>query len=267
MNFNPHPTLMFLSRLIPGCTLCLSFCLPLSGAEGPTELPKPTSRTERVIEGWTVRIDDRWLQAPNEKTGVRVIHSLESRLSDIKAVVAPEWLEKLQKFKIVVDMTHGKLVPMQYHPEAEWLKENGYATDLAKCVHIPKADELIAPRQINVQPWCVLHELAHAYHDQVLGFEDKRILAAFEKYKASGHGDATLLITGKRVRHYALTNEKEFFAEMTESYFATNDFFPFNRAELMEAEPEIYQLMATIWGPIQSGHAPAKSSDKPTTKP
>jgi len=259
--------LMTLSRMIFGSAMYTGLCLASPGAETPTELPKPTSRTERVIEGWTVRIDDRWLQAPNDATGAQVIHSLESRLSDIKAVVAPQCVEKMQKVKIVVDMTHGKLIPMQYHPEAEWLTENGYATDLAHCVHIPKADELIAPRQINVQPWCVLHELAHAYHDQVLGFEDKRILDVFEKYKASGHGDATLLITGKHVRHYALTNEKEFFAEMTESYFGTNDFFPFNRAELMEAEPEIYQLMVTIWGPMQTGHAQAKSDDKPAAKP
>jgi hypothetical protein len=48
----------------------------------------------------------------------------------------------------------------------------------------------------------VLHELAHAYHDQVLGFEEPRIRAAYERYKASGHGDASLLFDGKRVRHY-----------------------------------------------------------------
>jgi hypothetical protein len=38
----------------------------------------------------------------------------------------------------------------------------------------------------------------------------------------------------------------EFFAEMTEAYFGVNDFFPFNRAELKEAEPEIYRLMVEI---------------------
>jgi hypothetical protein len=115
------------------------------------------------------------------------------------------------------------------------------------------AAELLDPRQINVQPWCVLHELAHAYHDLVLGFDEVRIRDAYARYKKSGHGDKALLITGERVRHYALTDQKEFFAEMTEAYFGTNDFFPFNRGELMTAEPEIYQLMQTIWGPVQTG--------------
>jgi len=30
-----------------------------------------------------------------------------------------------------------------------------------------------------------------------------------------------------------------------------NDFFPFNRAELITAEPEIFQLLQSIWGPVQ----------------
>jgi hypothetical protein len=55
---------------------------------------------------------------------------------------------------------------------------------------------------------------------------------------------------GKRVRHHALTDQKEFFAEMTEAYFGLNDFFPFNRAELMTAEPEIFELLQAIWGPV-----------------
>jgi hypothetical protein len=93
----------------------------------------------------------------------------------------------------------------------------------------------------------ILHELAHAYHDQVLGFDEPRIKEAYEKYKKSGRGEKALLYDGKRVKHYALTNHKEFFAEMTESYFGVNDFFPFNRAELKEAEPEIHALMADIW--------------------
>ena len=65
--------------------------------------------------------------------------------------------------------------------------------------------------------------------------------------KKSGRGDKTLLYDGRRVRHYALTNQMEFFAEMTEAYFGVNDFFPFNRAELKESEPEIYALLKEVW--------------------
>ena len=116
-----------------------------------------------------------------------------------------------------------------------------------KCVHLPRAADVATRRNINEQPWCILHELAHAYHDQKLDFDEPRIKAAHEKFKESGHGDAALLYNGKRVKHYGLTNQMEFFAEMTESFFGVNDFFPFNRAELQETEPELFQLLTEIW--------------------
>ncbi len=211
------------------------------------EPPKPTAHTNREVEGWTVRVDNRLLHAPNKALCSRALRFLEGKLLDIKAVVPAERVKQLQAVTIVLDLTHGKLTSMQYHPGADWLVENGYSPDLVKCVHIPVAADLPTPRNINEQPWVILHELAHAYHDQVLSFEDPRIIEAYERYKKSGHGDATLLYDGRRVRHYALTDHKEFFAEMTEAYFGVNDFFPFNRAELITSEPELYALLKTIW--------------------
>jgi PQQ-like domain len=215
--------------------------------QAPAEPAKPTSHSTRKIEGWTVKIDDRLLQTPNEEVGKKALRFLENKLFDITVVVPKDRVRKLQKVTIVLDLSHGKLTSMQYHPSAGWLKANGYSPDLAKCVHLPRAADLPTKRNINEQPWVILHELAHAYHDQVLGFDNVRIREAYDNYKKSGHGDKTLLYNGKRVRHYALTNPKEFFAEMTEAYFGVNDFYPFTRAELRESEPEIYSLLREIW--------------------
>jgi hypothetical protein len=212
------------------------------------EPDKPPSHTERKLEGWTIRVDDRLLRGPDEALGTRALRFLEGKLNDIRAVVPEDKLKSLQAVVIVLDSSHGNLRAMQYHPSAGWLKANGYSADLAKCVHIPRAADLPTRRNINEQPWVILHELAHAYHDQVLGFDEPRIREAYEKYKRSGRGDQTLLHNGKRVKHYALTTPMEFFAEMTEAYFGVNDFFPFNRAELKEHEPEIFELLANIWG-------------------
>jgi len=220
----------------------------LRAADPPKPEPaKPTSHTVRKIEGWSVRVDDRLLKAPDDELGTNALRFLENKLADLKVVVPADKVKKLQSVVIVLDQTHGKLGPMQYHPSAGWLQGNGYSTDLAKCVHLPRAADLATKRNVREQPWVILHELAHAYHDQVLDFEEPRVKAVYEKYKASGRGEKTLLYDGKRVKHYALTNHKEFFAEMTESYFGSNDFFPFNRAELKESEPEIYELMVQIW--------------------
>jgi hypothetical protein len=240
------------------------FAAPLATAraEEKPEPPKPASRTVRNIEGWTVRVDDRLLHGPDEATGARALKLLDAQLAEIKSVVAEDRLAKLQAVAIVLDLTHGKLRPMQYHPDAGWLESHGYARDLVKCVHIPDAAGFVSPRHNNEQPWVVLHELAHGYHNQALGFGEARILKAWERYKASGHGDSVLSISGKRRRHYALTDQKEFFAEMSEAYFGMNDFFPFNRAELKVEEPEIFELLQTIWGPVAASTkpAPAKAS-------
>jgi hypothetical protein len=37
---------------------------------------------------------------------------------------------------------------------------------------------------------------------------------------------------------------------MTECYFGSNDFYPFVTGELKQAEPEIFNLMAELWGPL-----------------
>jgi hypothetical protein len=99
----------------------------------------------------------------------------------------------------------------------------------------------------------ILHELAHAYHDQFLGFDHPEIMVAYQRYRDGGKGDATLLYDGQRVKHYALTDQKEFFAEMTEAFLGSNDFYPFNRAELLDTEPEIYRLLARIWRDSEQG--------------
>ncbi len=123
------------------------------------EPAKPTGHTPCDIEGWQVRVDDRLLEPANEAVLARALKFLESRLFDLKVLVAPDPLVKLQTVSIVLDLTHGKLRSMQYHPDAGWLRENGYATNLVKCVHIPVVADLVTARNINQQPMVVLHEL------------------------------------------------------------------------------------------------------------
>jgi hypothetical protein len=38
---------------------------------------------------------------------------------------------------------------------------------------------------------------------------------------------------------------------MTEAYFGSNDFHPFNRAQLKTEFPKLYDLLAEIWGPLR----------------
>ncbi|QDU22362.1 M90 metallopeptidase family protein [Urbifossiella limnaea] len=227
--------------------------LPVAPPPRPV-VPLPAAHTTHVIEGWNVRVDDRLKLPGNDDLRRTSLRFLENKLADIIIVMPPDRLAKLRKVTIQLDLDYGQIGPMQYHPSAGWLKNNGYATNLAKCVHLPRAADLATKRNVSDMPWVILHELAHAYHDQVLGFDNPRVREAFEAYRASGRGEKALLYDGRRVKHYALTNPMEFFAEMTEAYFGVNDFFPFTRAELKESEPAIYELMADVWTrPLPAG--------------
>ncbi|MEW6306249.1 MAG: metallopeptidase [Verrucomicrobiota bacterium] len=241
-------------------TLLLSLCV-LRGAEQPgkapsksasppaeaAEAPKPASHETRSLEGWTIHIDQRLLEGPDKALGGRAVRLLGDRLYEIKLVVPAERVRQLQEVPIWLDLTHGKLKRMQYHPSAAWLRANGYATNLVKCAHIPVAAEFANPQHHRTQPWCVLHELAHAYHDRVLGFEHEGIKTAWLRAVEGKKLESVLRINGRMDRHYALMDQKEFFAEMTEAYFGMNDFYPFNRAELQQSDPETFKLLREIW--------------------
>ena len=49
-------------------------------------------------------------------------------------------------------------------------------------------------------------------------------------------------------RAYALTNPAEYFAETSEAFFSTNDFFPFVRKELERIDPHGCAMLARLWG-------------------
>ena len=58
----------------------------------------------------------------------------------------------------------------------------------------------------------------------------------------SSHATSIVLFT---------TTHKEYFAEVTESYFYRNDFFPFVLAELKRHDASVHDLLVEIWGPVE----------------
>jgi hypothetical protein len=228
------------------------FFATIASATDPAANPPalPTAHTTRDIEGWKVRVDDRLLKGEGAALGERALKLLTARLVAITIIVPEKSLAKLRAITIQLDLNYGDLRSMQYHPEAGWLKEHGYSESLAKCVHIPETEDFLSPYENHRMPWVVLHELAHAFHDQVIGFDEARVTAVWKKFCDSGKYKSVLTSPGNKREHYGLTDQKEFFAEMTESYFGSNDFYPFVTGELKEVEPEIFALMTEIWGPL-----------------
>ena len=240
------------------CWLVLAACCP-AVADDTKSSPSHTRKNAegvkfdpvvKPIEGWTVHIDPQLLEGEHRETGVRALQMLASHLQRIAILVPEDRLAKMRKLEIWIEHHHPTLGAMQYHPEVNWLKSHGHDPRLAKKVHITRAASLLSRHQMIKHPAVVLHELAHAYHDQCLGFGDRRIIEAYKKAKASGTYEKVLLYNGRRVRHYALNDHKEYFAEGTEAYFYRNDFYPFVRAELKEHDPTLHDLLVEIWGPL-----------------
>lgn len=203
---------------------------------------------EKQIEGWTIHIDPALLSGEHEKDGELALKMLQNHLQRIAILVPEKQLADLRKVGIWIEWSHPELGSMQYHPGEEWLTDNGYDPRLVKKVHIPQAKELYSRQQMLKHPAVILHELAHAYHDQFLDFEHAGILDAYKSAMEKGNYKKVMLFDGRTVEHYATTNHKEYFAEATEAFLYRNDFYPFVAGELKIHDPKAFELLTQIWG-------------------
>jgi len=243
--------------------LCCLFLFTIGRfVEGGETQAASDSKPERVtgvrfdpvvkeIEGWMVHVDPALLDGEHLEEGARALSMLANHLERIALLMPEERLCEMRKLEIWIEHHHPTLGAMQYHPNIGWLKSHGHDPRLAKKVHITRASSLLSRSQLVKHPAVVLHELAHAYHDQVLSFDRPDIIQTYEKAKSDGTYERVLLYTGKYVRHYAMKDHKEYFAEATEAYFYRNDFYPFVRAELKEHDPTLHDLLVEIWGPLE----------------
>lgn len=207
--------------------------------------PIPSTQYEnQIVEGWTVHVNRRLLRQEAD-LGAQALKLLGAKLYDITRAVPPKPLEELRKVPLWLGVDDGPNERAQYHPSREWLEAHHFNPEKAKAVEIGSARAFL--RAERDQPSLVLHEMAHAYHDRVLTFQDPRILEAWREAKKGGTYDSVLRISGQKERHYALTDAQEYFAEGTEAFLGTNDFYPFVRAELRVHDPRLFHLMEEIW--------------------
>jgi hypothetical protein len=207
--------------------------------------------TER-LEGWTLKVDRAVFSAENRAAWQEARRELHAQLIAITRAVREPRLGQLRRITVWVHNKGPWTQCMAYHPSAEWLRENGLNPDMAKGIEI--GDIRTFDAWTRDQPWMVLHELAHGFHDRFLqeGFGNPAVAYAFRQAQEGSRYERVLRISGRTERHYALTNPMEYFAEATEAYFGRNDFFPFVRPELAQFDPAGYRLMQEVWGPPAS---------------
>ena len=201
----------------------------------------------RDLVGWTLHISPKIDAAALNKA----LPLLQAQLEEIVRVVPAKAVVELQKVPLWINPEYPKVPPRaEYHPGAGWLKENGRDPAMAKGIEFTNVR--IFEAETRRMPNFALHELAHAFHDRVLGFEHPQIEAAYQKAKAAGLYDRVQRQDSegrKRLdRAYAMTNAKEYFAECSEAFFTKNDFYPFTKEELQKHDPEMFALLTKLWG-------------------
>ena len=201
------------------------------------------------LNGFEVRVEIRALEINEERTQ-EAIDLLEENLQEVTTLSLNDAImEALQSVVIFVDWNTSNRTAL-YHPSLTWLQDNGYTEEKYRSVEIPNLTMYLENTRLN-HPYIILHELAHAYHHQVLGSSDEFITEAFENARANGLYRDVTYDTGTEVIHaplsYAYTNEREYFAELTETYFGWNNYFPFIRTELETYDSVGYEMIEIAW--------------------
>jgi hypothetical protein len=227
-----------MKKVVLICAVLSIFCVA-SGRYTPT-----SDYTVQKIEGWKVLVNNELL-SDHTRLAEDVLKLLKHQLYQIARVVPDKVLEELRRVPIWVEYKAPWHPCMCYHPSRQWLSEHDFNPEKERSVEIANAENFL--KWTLDQPWMVLHELAHSYHHCVLGYDNPEVRQAYQKAVKSKRYESVLHINGQSRRSYALSNDQEYFAESTEAFFGTNDFYPFVRSELQQHDPHMYQLLKKLW--------------------
>jgi dipeptidyl-peptidase-4 len=195
------------------------------------------------VEGWTVFVQKEL----DKKDDLRepVLDLLRVNLRQIANRLPVPVVKRLREVEVRMHLNRDGCPGGVYHPSSVWLKEHDLPENWGRGIEFGNARNFLSwARQ---QPAMVLHELSHAWHHQVLGNNRSDIIQALDDLKKAGSLDEVLYVTGGTQRAYALNNQMEFFAEMSEAWWATNDMYPFVRGEIMDAFPGVAAMMEACW--------------------
>lgn len=231
-------------------------------------LDPPTSAYKKVsIRGFTVFVHPELHQ--NQALADEALQELEQSLEAIAHIVPLEKLSVLQKTVIWLELTQPKppssndlpepdspvsegektfIIGTYYHYSPKTLLNMGFNPDKATGVGIVDVNTFVQYSH-NQQLRLVLHEMAHAYHHQVLGGERYTdVVVAYGQAVAQKLYESVEYADGGEGRAYALWSQFEYFAELSVVYFAQNEYYPFTRADLQKHDPVGYRLMQKVWG-------------------
>jgi uncharacterized protein (TIGR03066 family) len=207
------------------------------------------------IEGFTVLVSDDangHLDDPHYKFTPQ--QALQLELKTITELFKVHSVKLLRRVLIWVEWNHmlkdanGRTSTPEalyygYSPEA--MLQAGMNPLKSNSIIILRLDMLTEEHQpgLDYGRCVILHEMAHAVHHQILGFNNSDVKAAYAQAM-----DQKLYGPDR----YIATNDREFFAETTCAYFGQLHHYPRTRDELRKHDPFSCKLMETVWGKQKS---------------
>ncbi|MCL1920052.1 MAG: hypothetical protein FWG50_03080 [Kiritimatiellaeota bacterium] len=225
--------------------LMMLLAQPLLAQELPYT-PTPDYQVS-LRRGFSVLVNPAILAHAEEAKAFR--DELDKQLADLHRVLPKDKLTALLPVRIWVEWEKKPNGAAEYHPSANWLRDNGYNPEKAGGVEVSNIRNFVRWSR-DAQPAMLLHEMAHAYMFRFVkpgSANYDALKKAFDRAVETGIYDAVEYIGGGKKKAYALTDINEYFAELTEAYFLKNDFYPFTRDDLKTHDPEGYAVLRAIW--------------------
>jgi hypothetical protein len=200
-----------------------------------------------LIEGWSVGVD-RSMDENAAALTSQVRSMLHGNLRELSQRLPAKRVEELRRVPIFVWIGSGpKHGSGAYYSNGSGFND-GSAPPAAITGGIAIDDPQSVIRWLEAVPSGMLHELTHAYHEQVLGIDDPNIAAAYQNAVDHHLYENVANRSGQIVaRSYALTNKSEYFALLTQAYYWKSGFYPFVNSELQGYDPDGYDLVRAKW--------------------
>ena len=208
-------------------------------------------KNEKYIDievlGWKVRVNERLIEGDTSLLK-KSLALFGKELSAIERVLpkkslgyikfVPFWFEK-------ETTTHG--FTGEYWPPSSggYLIQHGGNPAKAGGIEIV-AGRYFDAKVTHADDWVILHELAHAYHYMAIQYDD-RIKKVFDVILRAGLYANVRRGFDTYHHGYALTNYKEYFAELSTMYFGHNSYYPYDRADLKNYDPIGYKMIEDLW--------------------
>lgn len=250
----------------------LLLLLPAVALAQPKDKPSPLDKIDgykrHTIEGFTLMVSDEVAKADVKKYDRKPMEVLELELKMITKMMTAKQADALRKLPIWVEwddeepLSNGRsgFASAYYYGGSQLnLLKEGKQPLKAKTVTILRLISLTEEHQPKRDSGrCViLHEFAHAVHDQLLGNDNAGVKAAYAQAM-----ERKLYDKGQ----YVSTNEAEYFAELTCAYFDQLHHFPKTRDELKKHDPVAFKLMEGVWGKDKKNEPTAEAKGGPLSK-